>query len=73
MFMKNKYIAGGELPLKGDLHHLQIKGAWQKRGGGVFEGGGGCTPLQTMPPPQAHKNPTFIATIIDICMSCFYI
>ena len=34
-FTKNQY-RGGELPKKGTV--CQFKGAWQERGGGVFEG-----------------------------------
>ena len=46
---KNQYIGGnGKLPKKGGLDDLQIYGGvWQKRGGGVLEGGVD-TPMHTM-------------------------
>ena len=43
------YWGGGELSKNGDLDSLQIyEGAWQKRRGDVFEGGGGLRPQCTL-------------------------
>ena len=47
---QEKLIYRGVLPKKGRLgQFVDLRGAWQERGGGVFEGGGGVdTPIHTM-------------------------
>ena len=46
--MKNQYRGEDCLKRGGAWTVCQFKGAWQERGG-VFEGGGGDTPIHTMP------------------------
>ena len=69
---EKQIYSGGRIALKGGLASFaDLRGLGKKKG--MVSLKGGCTPLQTMPPPHTHKNETFIATIINICMSCFFI
>ena len=46
-FPKSQYI-GGNCPKRKVRQFPDFRGAWLKKGGGVFEGGGGDTLMHTM-------------------------
>ena len=46
--MKNQGIGGDCLKREGLGQFVGLRGAGQERGGGVYEGGGGDTPMPTM-------------------------